>query len=322
MLDLLIVGAGPIGLFAAFEAGAKKLKTEVIESLNYVGGQLTTLYPEKPIYDFPGYKNILAKDLIKELYNQYSQFEKEVPINFATTLISINKKDDHYEVLTNKKTFETKTILLTTGNGGFNPRRLPLEGEDKISNLSYSLIDINRYKNKDVLILGGGDSALDFGNMLKGIAKNLTISHRRNDFRAAEDSVSKFKEHGKIYTPYTPTILNYTENKGTSLVLENVETKESLSLYFDELIVSYGFLPSKINYESLGIETVNNDIKVSTNMETSVQNIFACGNCVTYNGKIKTLACGMGETSVALHSIESVIYPNKSKLAGYFHPTK
>lgn len=322
MLDLLIIGAGPIGLFCSFLAGIKQIKTEVIESLDQVGGQLSALYPEKLIYDFPGKKAIKAKDLIKDLYEQYEEFKNDVKINFNTLLKEIKKNEGYYEVITSTKTFKTKTILFTTGNGGFNPRPLAIEKANEIENLAYNITEVEKYRNKDVLILGGGDSAFDYANMLKGIAKSISLSHRRPDFRALEDSVSKLKEHGNIYTPFIPTTLKTSNNKGTSLILNNVETNEVLELSFDELIVSYGFLPSSLNYESFGIKTIDSFIEVNTHMETSKPNIFACGNCIQYPGKIKTLSCGMGEASIAMHSIESIIYPNKSKLAAYYIPKK
>ena len=322
MLDLLIVGAGPVGIYSAFCAGAKKLNTLVIESLDYVGGQLTTLYPEKPIYDFPGIKEIKAKDLIKELYNQYLPFEKEVPIKLGVSLKKIESYNDCYKVYTNSEVYETKTILLTTGNGGFAPRPLELEYADSIKNLSYNLVNVERFKNKDVVILGGGDSALDYGNMLNGIAKKVSIVHRRNEFRALEDSIEKFKTHGSIYTPYSPNKLNIFETLGTSIELKNNQTEELLTLPFDELIVSFGMLPSTFDYESIGIKSSKDGIEVKSNMETSLNGVFACGNCVTYLGKIKTIACGIGEAAIAMHSIESIIYPKKSSSPGYFHPAK
>ena len=322
MLDLLIVGTGPVGLYSAFTAGAKKLNTLVIESLGYVGGQLSTLYPEKPIYDFPGIQEIKAKDLIEELYKQYLPFEKSVPIKFNTSLEKIEKCDDHYLVYTNDGTIETRTILLTTGNGGFTPRPLDLEGAKEIENLSYFVNNKSKYINKNVVILGGGDSALDYGNMLQGIANSISIVHRRNEFRALEDSIEKFKTHGAIFTPYTPSKLNYLDKKGVSIEFNNVSTNETLTLNFDELIVSFGMLPSSFDYSLCGIDSTKDGINVKTNMETSLPGVFACGNCVTYLGKIKTIACGIGEAAVALHAIESIIYPKKSNLPGYFHPTK
>ena len=322
MLDLLIVGAGPVGLYSAFLAGAKKLKTEVIESLGYVGGQLTTLYPEKPIYDVPGIPKIKAKELIKELYKQYLPFEKEVPIHFNTSLINIEKEDDYYKVFTTNNVYLTRCVLLTTGNGGFTPRPLEILGADQISNLSYFVTDVEKFRNKTVLILGGGDSALDYGNMLNGVAKQTHIIHRRNEFRALEDSIEKFKTHGFIHTPYTPSKLKINGDLGTNLELTNAQTNENISLNFDELIVSFGMLPSSFDFNNLGIKSSKEGVEIKTNMETSLPNVFACGNCVTYLGKIKTIACGLGEAAIALHSIESIIYPKKSALPGYFHPTK
>lgn len=321
MLDLLIVGAGPVGLHSAFLAGTKKIKTKVIESLSYVGGQLTTLYPEKPIYDFPGIKEIKAKDLINELYNQYLPFKKDVPINLNEELKSIKKNEDYYIVETSNGIYETKTILLTTGNGSFIPRPLEIEGAKDIKNLSYFVASLEKYIDKNVVVLGGGDSALDYANMIKDVAKSVHIVHRRNEFRALEESIEKFKNGGVIHTPFVPSKLKITGDLGTNIEFKNSLSEETISLDFDELVISFGLLPSSFNFNEFGIDTSKDGILVKTNMETSSSNIFACGNSIFYPGKIKTIACGIGEATIAMHSIESIIYPKKSNLPGYFHPT-
>lgn len=320
MLDLLIIGAGPVGLFAAFEAGSKNIKAEVVENLSYVGGQLSTLYPEKPIYDFPGFSKIKAKDLISALYEQYSPFKEIVPIHFNCDLTNIEKKEDYYIVKTSLKTFETKTILLTTGNGGFNPRKLELDGANDVNNLSYFVENPSKYQNKNVVILGGGDSALDYGNMLKGIAKTCTIIHRRNEFRANEESIRNFATFGNILTPYNPIKLIIENNEIKELVISKNDEDKIINIPLDELVVSYGLLPAKLDYSSFGLNIDSQGILVKRTMQTNLENIYACGNCVSYEGKIKTIVSGMGEVAIAMHEIEGIIFPNKSKNVIYYKP--
>ena len=179
------------------------------DSDNYTGG----MYSLDDIAE-----NALPKD--QEIINQFEKnkndtlrllgylpFEKEVPIHFNTSLINIEKEEDYYKVFTTNNVYLTRCVLLTTGNGGFTPRPLEILGADQISNLSYFVTDVEKFRNKIVLILGGGDSALDYGNMLNGVAKQTHIIHRRNEFRALEDSIEKFKTHGFIHTPYTPSKL-------------------------------------------------------------------------------------------------------------------
>lgn len=312
MLDLLIIGAGPCGLFAAFYAGMNNLKAEVIESLPHVGGQLTTIYPEKFIYDIPGFKKIKAKEYIETLYDQYQQFSKEIPLHLSTSFTKIEKGENSIKVSTNRGVFETRTLLITSGNGDFTPRKLAIDNTDNFNNISYILSPLESYKDKKVVVLGGGDSALDFAILLQQVTNDVTIVHRRNDFRAHENSIQTFKDNGGIIlTPYSVKEILGTDNKASMLILESVDNNQTLGLKCDEVVVCYGFLPSKIDYNAFGIECTNLGISVNNKMETSLSNIFAAGNCVNYPGKVKTIIPGMGEVITAIQSINNIINPNK-----------
>lgn len=316
MLDILVVGAGPVGIFAAFNAGMRRLKGAVIEALPYTGGQLTTLYAEKPIFDSPGIPFILAKDLVKSLLDQHSRFIGEFPIHLNQVILSIENKEDHYVVKTTNHTFETKTILFTSGNGTFEPRKIDMPGKES-SNILYRVSDLNSFKDKEVLILGGGDSALDWGVMVKDVAKKATLIHRRAEFRGHEETLEIFKTKGHVKVPYTIEKLNVVDNKVVSLDIVNKDTNEKETVTCDYIIVNYGLLPSKNAYDSVGVEIENNSIKVTPNMASTKKGIFAAGNCVIYPGKMKTISTGFGEAATAINSINGYLNPGKANAVVY-----
>jgi len=311
MLDILIVGAGPVGLFAAFNSGMRKLKGAVIEALPYPGGQLTTLYAEKPIFDSPGIPYILAKDLVKNLLDQHSRFINDFPIHLNQQIKSIEKKEDHFVVVTTNHTFETKTLLFSSGNGTFEPRKLDMEGKES-ENILYRVSDLSMFKDKDVVILGGGDSALDWGVMVKDVARNATLIHRRAEFRGHEETLDIFKTKGTVKVPFVIEKLNVENNKVVSLDIMNKETNEKDNVKADYIIVNYGLLPSKNAYDSIGVELEKNSIKVTPDMASTIKGIFACGNCVIYPGKMKTISTGFGEAATAVNSINGYLNPGKA----------
>lgn len=309
MEDIIIIGCGPIGLYGATLSALHKLKGIVIESLDQVGGQLTSLYPEKDIIDAPGFKSIKAKDYIKSLYEQYSSNENKLPIHLNESVVDIKKCEDYYIVTTSKTNYQTKCIVITTGMGMFSPRLIGLENEKEFSNILYSCNDVSIFKDKDVIVLGGGDSAIDLSLLIKPHSKNTTIIHRRNDFRGQESSVDKMKEIGvNIIKNHNVVSLNKEKDR-TYLTIINNETKETNKVNFDYLLVQYGQIPSKDNFP---VEKENNLIKVSSYYQTSLENIFACGNIATYEGKVKNIATGLGEISLIITRIDQIINPNKN----------
>lgn len=318
MLDVVIIGAGPIGLFAAFNAGMRNLKGALIEAQSYVGGQLTTIYAEKPIYDIPGIKEIKAKDLAKQLYEQYLPFQDKIPLYLNNKFFEIERKEDFFLVKTANHIFETKTILLTVGNGGFNPRRLTLPGSDQYQNIVYFIKNIEDFANKQVVLLGGGDSALDWANVLVNVAKSTTLVHRRREFRAHDESIRLFEKRGTILTPYTvEELLPKEETTLSHLVLKQVEDNTYKTIEADVVIVNYGFLPSLIKYSNFNLEHDDLGLLIAQDMSTSLEGVYAAGNCVHYPGKLKTLASGLGEAVTAIHAINNRLFPTKNNLPIY-----
>lgn len=315
MLDLLIIGAGPIGLFAAFNAGLRNFNAALVEAQSYVGGQLTTIYADKPIYDMPGIKEIRASDFANMLYEQYLPFQDRVPLYLNTKFFEIINKGDHFEVRTATKTFHSKTVLLTVGNGNFNPRKLRVPESDQYENIIYFVKDVKNYVNQDIIVLGGGDSAFDWANLLAKNNKSVSLIHRRNEFRAQDESVSTFKEQGSIYTPYVvDSLIAKNEKEIKEIVIKNLEDDSLKTLPVDTLIVNFGFLPSLIKYDNFNLNYDDQGLFVKQDMSTSQDGIYAAGNCVTYHGKLKTIASGFGEAATAIHAINNFLFPGKSNI--------
>ena len=310
MYEVIIIGAGPVGLFSSFYSAMRGLKSLTLESSSTYGGQLSKIYPEKPIYDLAGIKEIKAKDYIEELYNQYLPYQDKNPIIYNIEIKNITQKDDYYIIQTNNGEYETKTILVASGNGAALPRKLEVENASKCSNILYRLDNVNKYAGKNIVVLGGGDSALDLANMLVDHSK-VTLVHRRNEFRAHEESIELFKKkNGIILTPMNVESIDYTLNcEGLNLV--NNETNEKINIKTDYVFVSYGMLPSSNVLNNI-LDSVSLGILVNQSYETSKKGIYAVGNSCSYVGKVKTIMSGMGEAVSAITAIHQYIYPTKN----------
>jgi thioredoxin reductase (NADPH) len=318
MYDLIIIGAGPMGLFASFYAGMHKIKALALETHSIAGGQLSRLYKEKYIYDIPGFRKIKAGDYVENLLDQYRQYENDVEIKYNTIIKSFNKKEDHFEVVTSKGKFLTKLLLITSGNGTYVPRQLDLEKAEDCTNILYHIDGLDMFQDKKVVLLGGGDSAVDWALELQKYTSSCTLIHRRNEFRAHQSSVDQlFESNIKVLTPYVTTDLIKSDGKVTALEIENVETKEKQLVECDYILVNFGLIISNSVATQLGLNNHNGNIIVKGNMESSVSGVFAAGNCVTYDGKIKTITCGMGEVSVAINSINYRLHPSKAPQIPY-----
>lgn len=310
MLDIVIIGGGPMGIYASSLASLHLLKGVLIESQDKLGGQLTSLYPEKDIIDLPGFDHITAKEFIDKLNIQRESMANPLEVKLEENVIGFDEADDGYIVKTNKGNYSTKTILIASGMGMFTPRKIGVKNEEYFDNIIYSINNIQQYKGKDVVVLGGGDSAVDWSIMLSKIAHKVSIVHRRNEFRAQSSSVRKMQEVGvNILTPY---VVDHLEGNTTSV--ENIFLKNNLdssiiSLQVDTIFVNYGFIATPLAFD---IESVNNLIKVDTTCMTSRNNIFAVGNCVTYQGKVKNITSGLGEVVTAITRIDQIINPNKN----------
>ncbi|MDQ0297959.1 thioredoxin reductase (NADPH) [Salibacterium salarium] len=311
LFDITIIGGGPTGLFAAFYAGMRGMSVKIIDSLPQLGGQLSTLYPEKYIYDVAGFPGVRAQKLVDDLVEQANTFDPEIVLE--ETVQEIDKDEDgNFEISTNEKTHYSKTIIVTAGIGAFEPRRLKLEEARQYEgkNLHYFVNDLQTFSGQEVLISGGGDSALDWALMLEPIAKNVTVVHRREKFRAHEHSVEQLFESGM--TVKTPTEIKefHSENGNiTKAVLQNINSSEEESLDVDSVIVNHGFVSSIGPIKEWGLDLQKNSIVVNSRMETNVDGLYAAGDIATYEGKVKLIATGFGEAPIAVNNAKAYIDP-------------
>lgn len=315
--DITIVGGGPSGLFTAFYAGMRQASVKIIESLPQLGGQLAALYPDKHVYDVAGFPKIKGSELVDRLTEQMSQFENEICLN--EEVLEVTEEDGIFTIKTNQQTHYSKSIIITAGNGAFKPRTMKLENEEQFKgkNLHYSIENINNFKDRDVVIFGGGDSAVDWALMLEDIASNVSIVHRRERFRAHDYTVKLLKDSTvNILTPYTPTEIT-GESKVESIILKQAKGDQFVDLQADDYIVNYGFISNLGPINDWGLEIVNNSIQVNSRAETSIPGIYAIGDISTYEGKIKLMATGFGEAPIAVSNAMVYMDPNASLHAAH-----
>lgn len=310
--DITVIGGGPVGLFTAFYAGMRQASVKIIESLPQLGGQLSALYPEKYIYDVAGFPKIRAQQLIDNLKEQMSKFNPTICLEQSVEELE-KREDGTFKLTTNKEIHYSKAVIITAGNGAFQPRRLELESAAQYEgkNLHYFVDDLNKFAGQNVLVCGGGDSAVDWALMLEPIAKKVTIVHRREKFRAHEHSVENLmKSSVDVKTPFVPVELIGDENGIKQVVLEEVKTKACETIDVDAVIVNYGFVSSLGPIKEWGLEIEKNSIKVNSKMETNMPGVYAAGDICTYDGKVKLIACGFGEAPTAVNNAKSYIDPS------------
>ncbi|MBS4173937.1 NAD(P)/FAD-dependent oxidoreductase [Bacillus sp. FJAT-49736] len=313
--DITIIGGGPAGLFTAFYGGMRQTSVKIIESLPQLGGQLSTLYPEKYIYDVAGFPKVKAQDLVDNLKEQISMFSPTICLDQAVADIE-RLEDETFKLVTDKEIHYSKTIIITAGVGAFQPRRLELENAAQYEgkNLHYFINDMQQFEGKKVAILGGGDSAVDWALMLEPIAEKVTLIHRRDKFRAHEHSVATLQASKvEIKTPFVPIELIGDENEAKQLILEEVKGERKETIEFDALIVNYGFISSLGPIKDWGLKIEKNSIVVNSKMETNIPGIYAAGDICTFEGKIKLIATGFGEAPTAVSNAKAYIDP-KSRL--------
>ena len=317
---ILIIGAGPVGLFAVFEAGLLKMKCHLIDILPKPGGQCIELYPKKPIYDIPAYPEILAGDLVNKLLEQIKPFSPTY--TFGETAEKLLKEKDGFTITTNKDTqVKGKILVIAGGLGNFEPRKPNIENILKFEDrgLQYKIVNKEIFSNKNVVISGGGDSALDWTIELSKTAKKVTLIHRRNEFRGAVESVNKIqklKDEGvvNVLTPASLTRINGLE------CVESVDlnyNNSSLNIKTDFIIPLYGLVPKMDIFKQWGLNIDKNAIVVdnSKDYSTNVKGIYAIGDINTYPGKLKLILSGFHEAAIMCHSAYSFINPEKRNLS-------
>lgn len=308
--DITIIGAGPIGLFAAFYAGMRGAKTKIIDSLPQIGGQLATLYPEKLIYDAPGFATIKAIELIENLDQQLEKFNHDFVLE--EEVVDLIAHEDFIEIVTNQGLHFSKSVILALGNGSFQPRRINLPLADELENhgLDYYVNDLQKYAGQRVAIAGGGDSAIDWALMLEPIAAEVHLIHRRPEFRGHEHSVSLLEKSGvNILTPYVIESLQAQDGELTAIDLQKVKADDVLQVPIDHLIVNYGFSSSLEHLKNWGLETQRNSILVNSDMSTNIPGVYAAGDITQYQGKVKLIATGLGEAPTAVNNALHYINP-------------
>ncbi len=312
VVDMTIIGGGPTGMFAAFYGGMRNSSVKIIESLPQLGGQLAALYPEKFIYDIAGFPKISGQNLVDNLKQQMDIFEDKIDICLGETVEEVEKIDDYFILRTDNETHYTKSIIITAGNGAFEPRKLPIDVTEYelMNNVHYYVKDMQRFANKEVVVFGGGDSAVDWALMLEAIAKKVTLVHRRDKFRAHEHSVEKLKQSTvELVTPFVPAKFD-GEQSLEKVILQQVKGNEMKIVHADDVLVNYGFVSSLGPIKSWQLEIEKNSIVVNSKLETNIEGIYAAGDICTYDGKINLIATGFGEAATAVSNAKVFIEPN------------
>tara|TARA_B100001559_G_scaffold66637_1_gene54039 strand:- start:12840 stop:13868 length:1029 start_codon:yes stop_codon:yes gene_type:complete len=314
--DVVIIGAGPVGLFAVFELGLLDMKCHVIDILDKPGGQCAELYPEKPIYDIPGMPSVLGQELVDSLMKQIEPFSPT--FHLSSMVQEINKIDDiFWELKTDSdEVFKTKTIIIAGGGGSFLPKKPPIKEIENFENNSvfYSIKNKEKFRDKDLVIVGGGDSALDWVLNLEPIAKRITLIHRRDQFRAAPDSVKKI--FSLIESDKIDFIIGQVSSlNGKDGILESLKCKtqdKEVEVSCDALLPFFGLTMKLGPIANWGLNLNENLITVDTEkFETNEKGIFAIGDINTYPGKLKLILCGFHEAALMSQQAYKYVYPGE-----------
>ena len=321
--DIIIIGAGPTGLFAVFEAGLLKLKCHLIDSLPIPGGQCAEIYPKKPIYDIPSQPEILAGDLVTKLMEQIKPFRPGFTLGEMAQTIDRNSNGD-FIITTDKGTqHQAPIVAIAGGLGTFVPRKPQLDRlkEYEVNGVDYIIRDPEKYRDKKVLIAGGGDSALDWTIFLSDIAAEVTLIHRRTEFRGALDSVEKIqllKNNNKIKL-FTPAEVFQLEGKNSLEAIYIMHKEQEKKIEIDYFIPLFGLTPKLGPIADWGLEIEKNAIKVNNSFDyqTNIPGIYAIGDVNTYPGKLKLILCGFHEATLMCQSAYSRIHPEKKNILKY-----
>ncbi len=315
--DLCIIGAGPVGLFAVFEAGLLKMRCHLIDALPQVGGQLSEIYPQKPIYDIPGYPEVNAQDLVDNLMEQAKPFSPTFTLGERVDHLD-KQEDGSFIVTTNDKTkVHAQVIVIAGGLGCFEPRKPVVENLELFEGkgVTYMVKNPETFRDKNVVLAGGGDSALDWTIFLSKVAKRVTLVHRNETFRGAPDSAAKvfdLANNGKIDLILSANLKELGGNGKLDSVTFVDKSKIDIKLEADYLIPLFGLSPKLGPIADWGLSIDKNAIEVDTrDYSTGVERIYAIGDINTYPGKLKLILCGFHEAAIMMHSAFKYVYPDQ-----------
>jgi thioredoxin reductase (NADPH) len=319
--DLTIVGAGPSGLFATFYAGLRQMKTKLIDALEEPGGQVAVLYPEKYIFDVPGFSKILAKDLVKNLVEQALQYNPTMVLGERVT--TLRKTDGIIELGTDRGTKHySKAVLIAAGVGAFAPNRLEAQGaaEYEGRGVYYFVKDRSIFKDKNLLIVGGGDSAVDWALSIKDTAKKITLVHRRDYFRAHEGSVTELmKSKVEVKTFYEVRRVVGDGTKLTQAVIFDNRTQAETTVDVDAILVNIGFRADLGPIKDWGLEIDGREIRINGRMETNIPGVYVAGDIAgALDGvKLNLIATGHAQAALAVNVAKAYVDPNSKIFPGH-----
>jgi thioredoxin reductase len=302
IVDVTVIGGGPCGLFAAFYAGLRGMSVRIIDSLPELGGQLTALYPEKYVFDMPGFPKVLAKDLARDLIVQGTQFNPELVLE--DTAQSLLRNDEGIYVIGTAKgqSLPTRTIIVSAGAGAFSPTKIGVEREEEFhgKGIHYGVRDKSVFREKRLAIVGGGDSAFDWALNLVDVAGPISLIHRRDVFKAHEESIQQVRNSRVDMKLWFAIKELHGEEHLTGVTLENTQTKEVHFHECDHVIVNIGFKSSLGPLKEWGLTIEKNQIVVDDKYETNLEGVFAVGDVCAFPGKLKLIATGVGEAATAV----------------------
>jgi len=320
--DITILGAGPTGLFALFYAGMRGVSAQIIDALSEPGGQLTALYPEKYIFDVAGFPRVLARDLVAGQLEQAKQFG--FPMHFDQRVVSLEEDGGTFTLVTENDRFPTKAIVIAAGIGAFSPRRLPQPCAEPWygKGIHDRVIDPERFRGKQVLIIGGGDSAFDWAHQLLDRASSVTLAHRSDRFRAHAATVEEIRAacaegRARMLTFHELQDITGNGENLSGVVLKDIKAKTTVALDCDAILPMLGFVSDLGSMTEWGLNLEKDEIVVNSAMETGRQGIWAAGDITTYPGKLKLIATGYSEAAIAVNQAVHWIYPDKKVNPGH-----
>lgn len=329
LVDITIIGGGPTGLFASFYAGMRQATAQVVDALPQLGGQLTALYPEKYIFDVAGFPQVLAKDLVKSLADQASRWNHPAHLNRRVTGLRDEENGEdrpHFVLETTDGEFPTRALVIAAGIGAFSPRRLPQPvAEGWYGRGIYDVVtNPEHYRGQHVVIIGGGDSAFDWGTQMVGKAAHVTIVHRSDRFRAHGATVAEFQRYvdegrASLYTFHELADIRVHADgeRFSHLVLKDIKAKTTREIDADVVLPMLGFVSDLGPLAEWGLTLDKDEICVNSRMETGRAGIYAAGDVTTYPGKLKLIASGFSEAAIAVNQAVHWIHPEKKVTPGH-----
>lgn len=304
--DLAIIGAGPVGLYATNYSQLHGLKTVVFDSLSEIGGQPRMLYPFKTILDIPAIASISGEELISNL-----QLDASINLVLNHEVKSVEKTEAGFTI---DNDYQVRSVIIATGNGAFNPRKFPVNLDKQAEkHVHYFVKDPTIFANQKVGVFGGGDSALDWALELAKTAKEVTLIHRRNEFRGLESNLAKLQQTDKVtvLTPFLPKEAALVDDQ-LEILLKEVGSQTEKRVKFDQIVVAYGFKANNRFVKKWGVELDGANIATQAEMKTNIDGIYAIGDVVSYPGRVPIIGVGFGEAQIAINSIMRNLFPEKS----------